>query len=43
MIRTMEQFNEKAGTCTKCLDEKLTGADVIGIKHTVKVFLDITE
>ena len=33
MIATINQFNEKAAACTKCLDEKITGSD--GKRHIV--------
>ncbi len=33
MIRSVEQFNEKATACTACLDEKIKGAD--GKRHIV--------
>ena len=33
MIKTVEQLNENIAACTKCLDDKLTGAD--GKRHIV--------
>lgn len=33
MIKTVEQLNEQAAACTKCLDDKLTGKD--GKRHIV--------
>ena len=33
MIKTVEQLNENIAACTKCLDDKITGAD--GKRHIV--------